>query len=87
MSDIESTVVGADEISFIVKTDFGNGKIMFSRLTDCCMASAKGSMDEYGNGLTVCRACYAEIDPIMGDAWGSIEELRQRVPVSAEWSL
>lgn len=30
-------------------------------VTDCCHASAKGSM-----GTVVCRACYQEIDPGIG---------------------
>jgi hypothetical protein len=30
-------------------------------ITDCCDASAKGSMGE-----VVCRACYREIDPALG---------------------
>ena len=37
---------------------------MFYPLTECCGASAKGSM-----GAVVCRACYAEIDPLMGISW------------------
>lgn len=85
MSDtIEVTVVGSDELSFIAKTDFGNGSVMFSRLTDCCMASAKGV--EWGTNVA-CRACYAEIDPQMGEAWGSVEELVRWVPQAAEWKL
>lgn len=30
-------------------------------ITHCCDASAKGSM-----GVTVCRVCYEEIDPMLG---------------------
>jgi hypothetical protein len=33
-------------------------------LTECCRASAKGSMD-----ATVCRACYNEIDPSYGGVY------------------
>lgn len=35
-------------------------------LTACCSASAKGSM-ALGEPATVCRGCYEEIDPAMGD--------------------
>lgn len=49
----------------------GNGSLALSYgtvypLTPCCAASAKGSMagDE---PATVCRACYHEIDPMLGD--------------------
>jgi hypothetical protein len=33
-------------------------------LTDCCQASAKGSMD-----AVVCRACYREVDDAYGGAY------------------
>lgn len=35
-------------------------------LTPCCQASAKGSMAG-GEPATVCRVCYREIDPLLGD--------------------
>lgn len=84
MSEITTTVVGADEISFIAKTEFDGGALMFSRLTNCCMASAKGV--EWGTHVA-CRACYAELIPEMGDAWESVEDLQRWIPESNEWSL
>lgn len=36
-------------------------------LTECCRASAKGS-GNVASGVC-CRACYAELDPMMGAAW------------------
>jgi hypothetical protein len=83
MSDtITVTVVGRDEISAIAKTEFPGGGVMFSRLTNCCGASAKGV--EWGTHVA-CRACYAELDPEMGAAWDSIEDLIRWVPEAAEW--
>lgn len=84
MSTETVTVVGRDEISQIAKMEFESGAVMFYRLTNCCGASAKGV--EYGTHVA-CRACYQTIDPEMGDAWGSAEELVHRVPEAARWQL
>jgi hypothetical protein len=84
MSTDTVTVVGNDGFSDIAKMEFESGAIMFFRLTNCCKASAKGV--EYGTHVA-CRACYATIDPEFGDAWGSVEELRQWVDAAKEWAL
>jgi hypothetical protein len=50
----------------VIVGDDGTGLIAESEgfryyLTDCCLASAKGSM-----GAVVCRCCYREIDDALG---------------------
>lgn len=50
-------IVGRDDIGLIASTDGG----FRYYLTDCCLASAKGSM-----GVVCCRACYEEVDERLG---------------------
>lgn len=59
---MKSEIVASDaygNLVYFVDGNFG----MLSRLTPCCGASAKGIEDYVG-----CRACYAEVEPIYGDA-------------------
>lgn len=49
-------VLGRDDVGLIAESD---GFRYY--LTECCFASAKGSM-----GGIVCRACYYEVDPALG---------------------
>jgi len=69
MMDIET--VGNDGFSDIVRTTFPNGAMMFSRVTNCCGASAKGV--EYGTHVA-CRACRNSVEPEFGMAWMSDNE-------------
>lgn len=48
-------------------TVVNNGNVYYP-LTDCCGASATGSM-----GATCCRACYEEVDTILGACWTETE--------------
>lgn len=51
-------IVGRDGVGFIATSP----DLSFRwYLTDCCLASAKGSM-----GAVVCRGCYVEIDEALG---------------------
>lgn len=50
-------VLGRDSIGTIAESDG-----MRYYLTDCCGASAKGC-----DGYIGCRACYYEVDPMLGD--------------------
>lgn len=59
---METTIVGHDDFSEVIRTDFDNGAVMYSRLTPCCRATAKGLEDGVG-----CRACYRLIDPKYGE--------------------
>lgn len=59
MATTDVIVLGRDDIGVIAEmTDTR----MRYYLTECCGASAKGSM-----GTVVCRACYVEIDWSLGD--------------------
>jgi hypothetical protein len=82
--EIKTEVVGRDSISRILKTTFPNGSVMFSRLSECCGASAKGV--EYGTHVA-CRRCYAELDPEFGMAWEDADDLRRWVDEAKEWDL
>lgn len=53
-------VKGVDAMGLLVVGDSDVPGLLYS-LTDCCFASAKGSM-----GAIVCRGCYEEIDPLLG---------------------
>ncbi len=60
------TVLGRDATGYLVAEaveTMSNGKVWSMRyyLTECCLASAKGLED-----CTGCRACYQEIDPMLG---------------------
>lgn len=44
-------------------------------LTPCCKASGKGWLDEdTGEGIVVCRSCFAEVDSIFGDVADHTDE-------------
>lgn len=54
----DAVIVGRDETGFMATSP----ELSFRwYLTDCCLASAKGSM-----GAVVCRGCYQEIDDALG---------------------
>lgn len=55
-------ILGRDGVGIVAE-----GYGMRYYLTDCCGASAKGSVGgENGMGATVCRSCYYEIDYALG---------------------
>jgi hypothetical protein len=58
--------LGRDASGYRVwRFSLGDGKLMDARVSECCGASAKGSVAG-GAPATVCRACYAEIDSLIG---------------------
>ncbi len=64
MADVQSTGALADDpIGGLLTVTDG----MMHYLTRCCGASAKGSAN--GSTGVVCRACYCDIDPEIGNAW------------------
>lgn len=48
---------------------------LFYPTTECCGASATGSM-----GATCCRACYTEVDSILGACWTETEWHQRAFP-------
>lgn len=50
-------IVGRDKVGRIARDEDGSAFYV----TECCAASAKGSM-----GAVVCRKCYRDIDPSLG---------------------
>lgn len=62
--------VGRDDTGALYMDDF-----MLFYASPCCEASAKGS----ANGATgvVCRACYRDIDPMLGMAWTGAEAVKK----------
>jgi hypothetical protein len=61
MIDTKVHVLGRDGIGWVAEAD---GFRYY--LTECCGASAKGSVAG-GEPAVVCRCCYSEIDPMLGD--------------------
>lgn len=55
-SSNQTLVLGRNDIGIVAE----DGGMQFY-LTDCCVASAKGSIDG-----VVCRKCYGLIDPMLG---------------------
>jgi hypothetical protein len=55
-------IVGRDEVGLLAESADLPGFRYY--LTDCCLASAKGSANS-PTGVC-CRACYAAIDPALG---------------------
>ncbi len=53
------TIVGDDGVGLVAESASMPGFRYY--LTDCCLASAKGSM-----GAVVCRCCHQEIDDALG---------------------
>jgi hypothetical protein len=54
------TVLGHDGVGVVAELRESNGFTMRYYLTPCCDASDKGC-----DGYVGCRACYAEIDPML----------------------
>jgi hypothetical protein len=64
----EAKYVGRDTTGALYISD---GMLFY--VTDCCGGSAKGSAN-VATGV-VCRACYTEVDPMLGMAWTGTEAL------------
>lgn len=63
-------IVGRDDIGLIAESGG-----FYWYLTDCCEASAKGSFVGCEPAV-VCRKCYCEVDPRLGDLPTVTDELR-----------
>lgn len=57
-------ILGRDGIGWVAEDPSCGGFRYY--LTACCGASAKGSVAG-GEPATVCRSCYVEVDPMLGD--------------------
>lgn len=72
----------------VARSQYGEQHTVYVPLTECCEASGKGSMDIDGEGITVCRACYAEVDPMFGACWvGDEFATRGPIVVQSRWVI